>query len=33
VGAVKSYLFRAVKKLQKELGAYGITPGLEASHD
>ena len=33
VGSVKSYLFRAVKKLQKELGACGITPGLEASHD
>ncbi len=33
VGSVKSYLFRAVKKLQKELGAYGIAPGLEASHD
>jgi RNA polymerase sigma-70 factor (ECF subfamily) len=33
VGSVKSYLFRAVKKLQKELGTGGITPGLEASHD
>jgi RNA polymerase sigma-70 factor (ECF subfamily) len=33
VGSVKSYLFRAVKKLQKELGACGLTPGLEASHD
>ncbi len=33
VGSVKSYLFRAVKKLQKELGARGVAPGLEASHD
>ncbi len=31
VGSVKSYLFRAVKKLQKELG--GPSAGLEASHD
>ncbi len=33
IGSVKSYLFRAVKKLQRELGACGITPGLEVSHD
>lgn len=31
IGSVKSYLFRAVKKLQKELG--GPAAGLEASHD
>lgn len=33
IGSVKSYLFRAVKKLQKELGACGVRPGLEGSHD
>jgi RNA polymerase sigma-70 factor (ECF subfamily) len=33
LGSVKSYLFRAVRKLQKELGASGLTPGLEISHD
>lgn len=33
VGSVKSYLFRAVRKLQKELGAVGIGPGMEVSHD
>jgi RNA polymerase sigma-70 factor (ECF subfamily) len=33
IGSVKSYLFRAVKKLQKELGGRGAGPGLEVSHD
>ncbi len=33
VGSVKSYLFRAVKKLQKELGAPGLAAGMEVSHD
>ncbi len=33
VGSVKSYLFRAVRKLQKELGASGPSPGMEVSHD
>lgn len=33
VGSVKSYLFRAVRKLQKELGAPGIATGMEVSHD
>jgi RNA polymerase sigma-70 factor (ECF subfamily) len=33
VGAVKSYLFRAVRKLQKELGAAGGANGMEVSHD
>jgi RNA polymerase sigma-70 factor (ECF subfamily) len=33
VGSVKSYLFRAIKKLQKELGGQGTVPGLEVSHD
>jgi RNA polymerase sigma-70 factor (ECF subfamily) len=33
VGAVKSYLFRAVRKLQKELGAAGAAAGMEVSHD
>jgi len=33
VGSVKSYLFRAVRKLQKELGASGLAPGMEVSHD
>ncbi len=32
VGSVKSYLFRAVKKLQRELGAGGGA-GWEVSHD
>jgi RNA polymerase sigma-70 factor (ECF subfamily) len=32
VGSVKSYLFRAVRKLQKELGAPGAA-GVEVSHD
>lgn len=33
VGSVKSYLFRAVRKLQIELGASGMAPGMEVSHD
>jgi RNA polymerase sigma-70 factor (ECF subfamily) len=33
IGSVKSYLFRAVRKLQKELGAPGIAHGMEVSHD
>jgi RNA polymerase sigma-70 factor (ECF subfamily) len=33
IGSVKSYLFRAVRKLQKELGAAGMGPGMEVSHD
>jgi RNA polymerase sigma-70 factor (ECF subfamily) len=33
IGSVKSYLFRAVKKIQKELGVYQTNPGLEVSHD
>jgi RNA polymerase sigma-70 factor (ECF subfamily) len=33
IGSVKSYLFRAVKKIQKELGVYQANPGLEVSHD
>lgn len=32
IGSVKSYLFRAVKKLQRELGAGG-SAGWEVSHD
>jgi len=32
-GSVKSYLFRAVKKLQRELGAPDVTGGMEVSHD
>ena len=32
-GSVKSYLFRAVKKLQKELGAPEAARGMEVSHD
>jgi RNA polymerase sigma-70 factor (ECF subfamily) len=32
VGSVKSYLFRAVRKLQKELGSAGIGPGMEVTH-
>lgn len=32
-GSVKSYLFRAVKKLQRELGAPEIARGMEVSHD
>jgi RNA polymerase sigma factor (sigma-70 family) len=33
LGSVKSYLFRAVRKLQKELGRGGAASGLEANHD
>jgi RNA polymerase sigma-70 factor (ECF subfamily) len=33
VGSVKSYLFRAVRKLQRELGAPGMAHGMEVSHD
>ncbi|MEN6311048.1 MAG: RNA polymerase sigma factor [Acidobacteriota bacterium] len=32
-GSVKSYLFRAVKKLQRELGAPDVIRGMEVSHD
>jgi len=33
IGSVKSYLFRAVRKLQKELGSPAAIPGLEAPHE
>jgi RNA polymerase sigma-70 factor (ECF subfamily) len=33
IGSVKSYLFRAVRKLQKELGGTAAISGLEASHE
>ncbi len=33
IGSVKSYLFRAVRKLQRELGGAAMTRGLEASHE
>ncbi len=33
VGSVKSYLFRAVRKLRKELLPAGATAGLEGSHE
>jgi RNA polymerase sigma-70 factor (ECF subfamily) len=33
IGSVKSYLFRAVHKLQKELGGGAGISGLETSHD
>jgi len=33
IGSVKSYLFRAVHKLQKELGGRAGISGLEASHE
>jgi len=33
IGSVKSYLFRAVRKLQKELGGSPQISGVEASHD
>jgi len=33
VGSVKSYLFRAVRKLQKELGGSAPISGMEATHD
>jgi RNA polymerase sigma-70 factor (ECF subfamily) len=32
-GSVKSYLFRAVRKLQKELREPAAVPGLEVSHE
>jgi len=33
IGSVKSYLFRAVRKLQKELSGPAAISGLEASHE
>lgn len=33
VGSVKSYLFRAVRKLRKELLPAGAAAGMEVSHD
>ena len=33
IGSVKSYLFRAVRKLQKELGRSALAPGVETNHD
>ena len=33
IGSVKSYLFRAVRKLQKELGGPAAIPRLEAPHE
>jgi RNA polymerase sigma-70 factor, ECF subfamily len=33
VGSVKSYLFRAVRKLQKELGTAALISGPETSHE
>ena len=33
LGSVKSYLFRAVHKLQKELGAPALISGVETPHD
>jgi len=33
IGSVKSYLFRAVRKLQKELREPAAVSGLEASHE
>ena len=33
IGSVKSYLFRAVRKLQKELGGSAPISAMEASHD
>jgi RNA polymerase sigma-70 factor (ECF subfamily) len=33
IGSVKSYLFRAVRKIQKELGGPPLISGAEASHD
>jgi len=33
IGSVKSYLFRAVRKLQKELGNPALISGVEASHE
>ena len=33
IGSVKSYLFRAVHKLQKELGRPALISGVETSHE
>jgi RNA polymerase sigma-70 factor (ECF subfamily) len=33
IGSVKSYLFRAIKKLQRELGVNQAESGLEVPHD
>ncbi|HOW86872.1 MAG TPA: sigma-70 family RNA polymerase sigma factor [Candidatus Aminicenantes bacterium] len=33
IGSVKSYLFRAVRKLQKELGTPALASGTESSHE
>jgi RNA polymerase sigma-70 factor (ECF subfamily) len=33
LGSVKSYLFRAIQKLRRELGGRVTAPGLEVSHD
>jgi RNA polymerase sigma factor (sigma-70 family) len=33
IGSVKSYLFRAVRKLQKELGPAALASNTETSHD
>jgi len=33
IGSVKSYLFRAVRKLQKELGRAALISGPETSHE
>ena len=33
IGSVKSYLFRAVRKLQKELGGPALVSGSETSHE
>ncbi len=33
IGSVKSYLFRAVRKLQKELGPAALISGAESSHE
>jgi len=33
LGSVKSYLFRAVHKLQKELGSPALISGVETSHE
>jgi RNA polymerase sigma-70 factor, ECF subfamily len=33
IGSVKSYLFRAVRKLQKELGPAALISGTETSHE
>jgi RNA polymerase sigma-70 factor (ECF subfamily) len=33
IGSVKSYLFRAVRKLQKELGTTALISNAETSHE